>query len=46
SPRDSVVKQLDELYMNDRLPDTVICLYTGINQPNVSYYLLNFNLNN
>ncbi|CAF2046493.1 unnamed protein product [Rotaria magnacalcarata] len=36
SPRDSVVKQLDELYTNDRLPDTVICLYTGINQPNIN----------
>ncbi|CAF0761314.1 unnamed protein product [Rotaria sp. Silwood1] len=34
--RDSAVKQLDELYINDRLPETVIFLYTGINQANIN----------
>jgi hypothetical protein len=33
--RDSIIKQLDESYQNDRLPDTVIFLYTGIHQTNV-----------
>jgi hypothetical protein len=32
--RDSIIKQLDESYQNDRLPDTVIFLYTGIHQTN------------
>ncbi|CAF0812884.1 unnamed protein product [Adineta steineri] len=32
----SIVKQLDELYTNDRLPETVIFLYTGINQSNIT----------
>ncbi|CAF0721890.1 unnamed protein product [Rotaria sordida] len=34
--RESAVKQLDELYINDRLPETVIFLYTGINQTNIN----------
>jgi len=34
--RDSIVKQLDELYQNDRLPETLIFLFTEINQPHVN----------
>ncbi|CAF4776846.1 unnamed protein product [Rotaria sp. Silwood2] len=34
--RDNSIKQFDELYANDRLPDSVIFLYTGLNQSNVS----------
>ncbi|CAF2381474.1 unnamed protein product [Rotaria sp. Silwood2] len=34
--RDNAVKQLDEIYINDRLPETVIFLYTGINQANIN----------
>ena len=26
---------MDELYSNDRLPDTIICLYTGLSQTQV-----------
>ena len=33
--RDSAVKQMDELYSNERLPDTIICLYTGLTQTQV-----------
>lgn len=34
--RDSIVKQLDELYQNDRLPETLIFLFTEINQPHLT----------
>ncbi|CAF3351472.1 unnamed protein product [Rotaria sp. Silwood1] len=34
--RDNSIKQFDELYANDRLPDSVIFLYTGLNQSNVT----------
>ncbi|CAF0993592.1 unnamed protein product [Adineta ricciae] len=36
TPATSTVKQLDELYTNDRLPESVIFLYTTINQPNLT----------
>ncbi|UJR10473.1 hypothetical protein I4U23_014677 [Adineta vaga] len=34
--RDSAIKQLEELYTNDRLPESIIFLYTGLNQPNIT----------
>ncbi|CAF2375695.1 unnamed protein product [Rotaria sp. Silwood2] len=41
--RDNSIKQFDELYANDRLPDSVIFLYTGLNQSNVIFsYLAKF----
>ena len=29
------IKQLEDLYVNDRLPESIIFLYTGLNQTNV-----------
>jgi len=34
--RDTAVKQMDELFSNDRLPDAIICLYTGLTQTQVT----------
>ncbi|CAF1015127.1 unnamed protein product [Rotaria sordida] len=34
--RDNSIKQFDELYTNDRLPDSIIFLYTGLNQSNIT----------
>ncbi|CAM2701134.1 unnamed protein product [Rotaria socialis] len=34
--RENCVKQFDELCANDRLPDSIIFLYTGLNQSNVT----------
>ena len=29
------IKQLEELYINDRLPESIIFIYMGLNQTNV-----------
>ncbi|CAF0850023.1 unnamed protein product [Didymodactylos carnosus] len=34
--REGVVRQLEDLHLGDRLPETVVFLYTGLNQPNVT----------
>ncbi|CAF3503250.1 unnamed protein product [Rotaria socialis] len=34
--RENCVKQFDELCANDRLPDSIIFLYTGLNQSNIT----------
>jgi hypothetical protein len=37
--RDTAVKQLEEFYINDdRLPESIIFLYTGLNQSNVGLF--------
>ena len=33
--RDTATKQLDELYTNDRLPESIIFLFTSLHQSNV-----------
>lgn len=40
--REGAAKQLDELYTNDRLPETVVCLYSGITQSQVKQILFLF----
>jgi len=44
-PSTNVIKQFDELYTNDRLPESIIFLYTGLNQSNVNenFFLIEIN---
>jgi hypothetical protein len=44
--RDTAMKQLEEFYTNDRLPESIIFLYTGLNQSNVDLFSFQKFVNN